>query len=323
MEIIKYPKRQDCHYKLNAGASNETSINLSFEILKAICPNGVERGTSQVITFKLFRDDYIKALCYIIGRLPLYGRGRGDNVVRYSYDFFQKELKKITDFFTDSYTDYSITVLHREDGRIYLRDLTYKGFNIRTFIVEDCTILYFINSVDLQIRLKLGEVITPGDNKPDVHDNIVSNHDNVDTQIAPQKEYKKLAIRDNILKDFIYKVIYLLSKRDNLKALEQFAEEKKISIQFKNGDKYKLTGMFIATTLNDILVRNKFGNKVRWFETEFFLLGKVVYLTTQWFGSGDYLLMYEDFVSLINDAYPDKFIFAQNEDGVYDLWEIN
>ena len=81
--------------------------------------------------------------------------------------------------------------------------------------------------------------------------------------------------------------------------------------------------MFIATTLNDILIRNKFGNKVRWFETEFSLFGKVVYLTTQWFGSGDYLLMHEDFTTLVNDAYPDKFIFSQNEDGIYELWEIN
>ena len=324
MEIIKYPKRQDCCYKLSAGASNETSINLSHEILKVICPNGVKRGTTQSVTFKLFRDDYIKALCYIVGKLPLYGRGRGSNVTRYSYDFFQKELKKITDFFTDSYADYTVSVLYREDGRIYLKDLTYRGFNIRSFIVEDCTTLYFINSVDLQIRFKLGEVMTSGDNKLDLPNNDEYIHDNIDTQIAPPKEEKKLAIRDDVLKDFIYKVVYLLSMRDNLKALEQFAEEKKTgNIQLKNGDKYKLTGMFIATTFTDILLRNKFGNKVRWFETEFSLFGKIVYLTTQWFGSGDYLLMYDDFITLVNDAYPDKFIFSQKKDGVYELWEIN
>ncbi len=279
-----------------------------------------------MITFKLFRDDYVKALCYIVGKLPLYGRGRGNNVVRYNYEFFQNELKKITDFFSDSCADYNVTLLHKEDGRIYLKDLTCKGFNIRNFIVENYTTLYFINSSDLQIRLKLGDVIID-DNFSKLYDSTELSDDMLcdESVVALDKTSinKKLAVQDNVLKDFIYKIIYFLSKYDGLIALEQFAEEKKSgNIQLKNGDKYKLTGMFIATTLSDILARNKFGEKVRWFETEFYFLGKITYLTTQWFGSGNYLLMFEDFIKLINDAYPNKFIFSQREDGIYELWEI-
>ncbi len=322
MEIIKYPKRQDCHYKLTTGASNETSINLSSDILKLVCPDGLDRGTSKMITFKLFRDDYIKALCYIVGRLPLYGRGRGNNVMRYSYEFFQKELQKIINFFTDSYADYTVSILRKEDGRIYLRDLTYNGFNIRNFIVEDCTTMYFINSVDLQIRLKLGSIIAkkaPEDAVGPVEGKTLAKEPMASTLCNSHK----LAVRDNVLRDFIYKVVYLLSKRDGLAALELFAIEKKSgNIQLINGDKYKLTGMFIATTLNDILVRNKLGGCVRWFETKFNLLGKSVYLTTQWNSSGNYLLMFDDFISLIGDAYPGKFIFYRNEDDMYELWEI-
>ncbi len=323
MEIIKYPKRQDCHYKLTAGASNETSINLSSDILKLVCPDGLERGASEMVTFQLFRDDYIKALCYIVGRLPLYGRGRGNNVVRYSYEFFQKELQKITNFFTDSYADYTVSILRKEDGRIYLRDLTYKGFNIRNFIVEDCTTMYFINSVDLQIRLKLGEMPEP---QSVVDDDPVAEPEvepKIEPQVAIEKVKQKLAVRDDILKDFIYKVVYLLSKRDGLAAFEPYVEVKKSgNLQLKCEGKYKLTGMFIATTLNDIMARNKFGDKVRWFETEFSLVGKSVYLTTQWFGSGDYALMYDDFITLINDAYPNSFIFSQDKYGMYELWEV-
>ncbi|MEG1400768.1 hypothetical protein [Bacteroides sp.] len=327
MEIIKYPKRQDCHYKLTAGSSNETSINLSSDIMKQICPEGIDRGASKMITFKIFRDDYIKALCYIVGKLPLYGRGRGNNIVRYSYDFFQNELKKITDFFTESYADYTVSILHKEDGRVYLRDLSCNGFNIRNFIVEDCTTMYFINSVDLQIRLKLGETVV-AEKSEDIDESAIDKRDMLQKEdfievITTPAVNKKLAVRDDILKDFIYKIVYLLSTRDGLFALEQFAEEKKSgNIQLKNSDKYKLTGMFIATTLNDILARNKFGGKVRWFEKEFTFLGKSVYLTTQWFGNGDYALMYDDFISLINDAYPNKFIFTQNNEGMYELWEI-
>lgn len=324
MEIIKYPKRQDCHYKLTAGSSNETSINLSSDILKLVCPDGLDRGASKMITFKLFRDDYVKALCYIVGRLPLYGRARGNNVVRYSFEFFQKELQKITNFFTDSYADYTVSILRKEDGRIYLRDLTYNGFNIRNFIVEDCTTIYFINSVDLQIRLKLGDVEEP-QNEVIVEPVVVSDTEaKTEPQAITEESNQKLAVRDEVLKDFIYKVVYLLSKRDGLAAFEPYVEVKKSgNIQLKSEGKYKLTGMFIATTLNDIMARNKFGDKVRWFETEFILAGKSVYLTTQWFGSGDYALMYDDFVALVNDTYPGNFTFYQDKDGVYELREIN
>ncbi len=325
MEIIKYPKRQDCHYKLTAGSSNETSINLSSDILQLICPEGLNRGVSKMITFKLFRDDYVKALCYIVGKLPLYGRARGNNVVRYSYEFFQKELKKITDFFSESCADYTVSILHKEDGRVYLRDLTCNGFNIRNFIVEDCTTMYFINSVDLQIRLKLGDV-SDAERSASVYDAGVENANVVckeKTEYAASSADKRLAVQDEILKDFIYKVVLLLSKRDGLAALEPYAEETKNgNIQLKSEGKYKLTGMFIATTLNDLLMRNKFGGKIKWFETEFKLLGKAAYLTTQWFGKGDYALMYDDFKSLVSEAYPTNFIFSQTKDGVYGLWEV-
>lgn len=324
MEIIKYPKRQDCQYKLTSGSSNETSINLSSDILKLIYSEGIKRGESKMVTFKLFRDDYIKALCYIVGKLPLYGRERGNSVVCYSYDFFQKELKKITDFFTESYADYTVSILYKEDGRVYLRDLTYNGFNIRNYIVENSTTMFFINSVDLQIRLKLGDLSINETTKDDTEEYTEENIEVIHNEYKSNTvNNQKLAVRDDVLKDFIYKVVYLLNKRDKLNALEQFAEEKKSgNIQLKNGDKYKLTGMFISTTLSDILSRNKFSGKVRWFETEFIFLNKTAYLTTQWFGSGDYALMYEDFISLINDAYPSNFIFSQTEDGYYELWEI-
>ena len=324
MEIIKYPKRQDCHYKLTAGSSNETSINLSSDILKLICPEGLNRGASKMITFKLFRDDYVKALCYIVGKLPLYGRARGNNVVRYSYEFFQKELKKINDFFSESCADYTVSILHKDDGRVYLRDLTCNGFNIRNFIVEDCTTMYFINLVDLQIRLKLGDI-----SDAESSDSGYVGNENANIICEVKTEYvvslvdKRLAVQDKILKDFIYKVVLLLSKKDGLVALEQYAEETKNgNIQLKSEGKYKLTGMFIATTLNDLLMRNKFGGKIRWFETEFKLLGKTVYLTTQWFGNGDYALMYDDFKSLVSESYPNNFIFSQTKDGVYEFWEI-
>lgn len=72
MEAIKYPKKQDCYYKLNPGSSNETSINLSNDIFTCICPDCMETSEERTVTFKIYRDDFVKALCYIMTHLPLY-----------------------------------------------------------------------------------------------------------------------------------------------------------------------------------------------------------------------------------------------------------
>ena len=99
MEVIKYPKRQDCHYKLTKGSSNESSINLSSDIFEFLLPEGIKKGESQTITFKIYRDDYIKALCYIVNHLPLFEtRSTGANQIDFSYDFFASELYSITNF---------------------------------------------------------------------------------------------------------------------------------------------------------------------------------------------------------------------------------
>lgn len=49
MEVIKYPKRQDCHYKLTKGSSNESSINLSADLFEFLIPDGIKRGERKVL----------------------------------------------------------------------------------------------------------------------------------------------------------------------------------------------------------------------------------------------------------------------------------
>ena len=57
-EIVKCPKRQDCHFKLTPGSSNETSINISNEVLRFICPTA-KPGSTIPITFRLYKEDFI------------------------------------------------------------------------------------------------------------------------------------------------------------------------------------------------------------------------------------------------------------------------
>ena len=196
MEIIKYPKRQDCHYKLTKGSSNETSINLSAEIFDFLFSNGIKKGESQSITFKVYRDDYIKALCYIVNHLPLFEtRSTGANQVDFSYDFFASELYAITNFFSGPMANYTATLLFREDGRIYLKDLNNNGFNIRRFMVEERTAMYFSFEEKPVIRIFLCD--NPIEQKSlETPEGIVITKN---TEPCDHPIEERLAVRDKIL----------------------------------------------------------------------------------------------------------------------------
>lgn len=300
-EIVKCPKRMDCHYKLTPGSSNETSINLSMQVMRTICPS-INQGETQTIKFRLHKEDFIKALCFIITKMPLYTTNSGgSNKIEYTTEFFESELNRINNFFTSDIEDYVVSLYYRTDGRIYLKDLTYRRFNIRRFLIEEKTSMHFIVGNKIDLRLQYTE--TP------VEDNYFIS--------------ERLAVRDNILKDYIYKTVYLFNKADGLKSIEPFINEISENIQIIKSDCFKLTGMFISTTLRDLASRNSYGEKPRWFETPFELKGKTVYLSTQWYGNGEYALMFSDFIKMVEVCYGDRFRCSKNEMGEFELWEIS
>ena len=317
MEVIKYPKRQDCHYKLTKGSSNESSINLSADLFEFLIPDGIKRGESKIITFKLYRDDFIKALCYIVNHLPLFEtRSSGSNQVDYSYDRFASELYSITNFFTGPVANYTATLLYREDGRIYLKDLNNKGFNIRRYMVEDRTALYFSHEEIPVIRLYLSD-------NPVEHNIFIPQHETTTVISEPDIPYarERLAVRDTVLKDFIYKVVLLMNNEDKLTSLLPYLQEARSrNIQLYKEGVFRLTGMFICTNLGDIHKRNKHGFKPRWFEKPFIIDGREMYLSTQWYGNGNYSLMYSDFQNLILTCYGNKYRFAYDDIDGFQLW---
>lgn len=323
MEIIKYPKRQDCHYKLTPGSSNETSINLSYDIFYFLCPNGISKGETRKITFKIYRDDYIKALCYITCHLPYYiTRSSNSTQVTYNYDQFASELYFINSFFSGPVADYTVTLYYRNDGRIYLKDLAVNGFNIRKFLVEDKSMLTFSMEEKPVLRLSLSD--SPVEEKQlELKTADPSVEETPTTILQVFEKTESLAVRDKVLKDFIYKVVLLINKSEGLTAFEPFVNETSKSIQlFKKGS-FRLTGMFISTSYSDMVKRNRLGIKPRWFDTPFILKGKTVYLSNQWYGKGEYTLMYDDFKTLIETCFGDKYFFVQNEVGEFELWKRN
>ena len=319
MEIIKYPKRQDCHYKLTKGSSNESSINLSAEIFELLLPDGIKKGESKALTFKVYRDDYIKALCYIVNHLPLYEtRSTGANQIDYSYDFFASELYSITNFFTGPVANYTVTILFREDGRIYLKDLNNNGFNIRRFLVEDRTAMFFSFEEKPVIRIFLHDNPVEQKNLETPEGRVISKN----TEPRDHSIEERLAVRDKVLKDFIYKVVLLVNEEDRLAAfLPYLREARSRNIQLLKEGSFRLTGMFISTNLGDIHKRNKHGFKPRWFETPFVIDGREMYLSTQWYGNGDYSLMYADFQNLILTCYGSNYRFAYDNKEGFQLWK--
>ena len=159
--ILKNIHSQDSLFKITPKKSGETGINLSNELREMIAPD-VAKGENKSVTFKIYREDYIKAACNIIGLLPLYTTSSKDaKRVDYNEKLLTDRLNSINSLFKGNETaDYTVNFYYRGDGRIYLNSLSYEGFNLREFLVEDNSVLTFEKEGDtFIIRLKSEKVL--------------------------------------------------------------------------------------------------------------------------------------------------------------------
>lgn len=165
MEKIKYVHRQDSGFKLSAGNSGETSLNLSNEIFDLITKGSMNLGEERNVTFKLYKEDCIKAVCFIILKLPLYQSSSNastkvvDNLI-----VFQNLIGKINYFFGENeIVDYTVNLYYRTDGRIYLNRLKVDGFSIRDVLVENNSALLFKEESNGKIALRILSDIKDGE----------------------------------------------------------------------------------------------------------------------------------------------------------------
>ena len=159
--ILKNIHSQDSLFKIMPKKSGETGINLSNELREMIAPD-VAKGENKSVTFKIYREDYIKAACNIIGLLPLYTTSSKDaKRVDYNEKLLTDRLNSINSLFKGNETaDYTVNFYYRGDGRIYLNSLSFEGFNLREFLVEDNSVLTFEKEGDtFIIRLKSEKVL--------------------------------------------------------------------------------------------------------------------------------------------------------------------
>ena len=190
MAKYKLIKRQDAGLKITAGNSGETSINLSNEIADFLCGESLGHGVSLDVSFILYKEDFIKALCIVLEKLPLFTTSSHsyktiDNVLSTYSDL----TKQIESFFGEyEYKKYTCAILRRADGRIYLNGLRQDKFSIRDFLIEDTTYLKFEKDVNgLTIRLVY----------------------NLGTETS-----EELIVSNNIIRSFVFACIEYFSKTD-------------------------------------------------------------------------------------------------------------
>lgn len=158
-KIEKIIWSQDAFFKTEPRKSGETSINLSNEIFEFL--GSIENG---YITFKIFKEDYLKALCSLSLLLPLYTSSSKEATLKpYSNKFFDDCYRLILKKFGDSDSaNYKVHSLKREDGRIYLNELkeSETGFNIRYFFVQSHSVVTFIQKDDGSYELRFRNSLT-------------------------------------------------------------------------------------------------------------------------------------------------------------------
>ena len=301
--ITKHIHSQDAYYKLSPKNSGETSLNLSNEILQLIAPT-LPKDSETSISFTLYRADYLKALGAIVNCSPLYiTSSTSSTVVSSDPNVFIKDFQAICSFFgSDDKKTYTVNLIYRKDGRIYLNALEDKNskFNIRHFLLEERSVLEFDkNDSSFTIRLKL------------------DSFENVDLS---QENVTELIISEKNLTSFVLSTIQYVNKIDSLDAIVPYASSSS-PIKVSKRSSFKLTGMFLESTLDDVKARNL--DHTRWFEDLFTLGERNVFLSTQWNANGDYQLTLEGFIKMIQCCYGSEYIYKTGSNGEHQLFHVS
>ena len=316
MEAIKYIKKQDSGFKLNPGNSGETSINLSIEIFDLLTSNTVQKGEEVDITFKIYKDDFVKAICFIVAKLPLYkSSSTTSSQIDFSCDLFSSLTNEVNQHFgNESFADDKCTLYYRNDGRIYLKGLKQDSkFSIRDFLVEDFSALKFTK-----------------DNNGTITVNVLSNITEAMEEEHKTSYRKELIIHDEGIRNFAFKCISYFSEKPVLwNKINSFiptntdtSEGATLTLSKKGS--YTLNKIFIFSTETNINTHN--DPRRRWFNEPFALAGATAFLSTEWYPSTRenghaYPLMLPEFGAFIKEWSNGEYEVRKNEN-TWELWHL-
>ncbi|MBP5584691.1 MAG: AAA family ATPase [Bacteroidales bacterium] len=131
---------------------------------------------------------------------------------------------------------------------------------------------------------------------------------------------QSLLVEQNKLTTFILSIIQYFNKKDGLNAIVPYAGSTS-PIQVSKEYVFNLVGMFLESNLEEVKARNL--GHTRWFEDQFTLGKRNVFLSTQWNANGDYQLTLDDFIKMIQICYGDYYVYKLGPNGEHQLWKSN
>jgi len=299
MKKIKFIKRQDSGFKLSYGNSGETSLNLSNEIFDFISHGDLRQGDEKDITFRIYKEDCIKAMSFIIMKLPLYkSSSNSSNKVDDYLETFNELYSRINTFFGDkSNTEYRISLLYREDGRIYLKGLRVNNFSIRDYLVENYSALQFDDEGKDVLNLRI---------LSDIEDNgdILSGEENA-TEIE-----EKVLLRQKAAATFLKKAMRITQEKDN-----NFDRLAALNLYRKTSKQLQINGFNLGRDKNQLPTRiDDVDDSIVWtYDSQDYVL----YL--EWTPE----MMEELFFPVYNKAYSGSLQMRKEQDGEYVLLEVS
>lgn len=218
MKKLKFIKRQDSGFKLSSGNSGETSLNLSNEIFDFISQGTLSPGEERDIVFRIYKEDCIKAMSFIIMKLPLYRSSSNySNRVDNYLSTFNELYSKIDSFFgNNDSADYSVKLFYRTDGRIYLKGLRVNDFSVRDYLVENYSAIQFDDEGRGLLNLRI---------LSDIEDN---------GEISEENFSREDLLRQLSAATFLRKALKIVIEEDaNLSKLEALNKYKETNKQLK------------------------------------------------------------------------------------------
>lgn len=136
--------------KTSPTKSKDTGIFFPQELVEFL-------GNNEDYSFKIYREDFARALVSILSSLPLYSNKGGRIINHVSiFDEASRMINSISRYFGDKeISEYSGFSLSQTSGnRRYLYGLDKNGFSIRNFLIADHSYITFLKEDDGSITLR-------------------------------------------------------------------------------------------------------------------------------------------------------------------------
>lgn len=136
--------------KTSPTKSKDTGIFFPQELVEFL-------GNNEDYSFKIYREDFARALVSILSSLPLYSNKGGRIINHVSiFDEASRMINSISRYFGDKeISEYSgFSPLQTSGNRRYLYGLDKNGFSIRNFLIADHSYITFLKEDDGSITLR-------------------------------------------------------------------------------------------------------------------------------------------------------------------------